>query len=172
MGPLDKFFKKKYPLDFPPRPKWKPNLPINLDIILQKAKYYTNEKLQLGIFNHGTVVFFSERVDNIAAQSLATLDKIYNFHPDFDPIKMDDGNYLVEYSQPAFTIVFNEELTLNWDYIEQNHLEGLCASEVLINVNGESNKFDRTGKIALFGRAKMFQDAQDPRVARTFDPSI
>ena len=171
MGLFDKLFsKKKEPLDFPPKPKWKSNLPIDIDTILDRAKFYTEQKLQLAVFKHGTIVIFPNRVDDITTQGLLTLDKIYNFHPDFKPITMDDGNYLVEYSQPAFTIVFKDELEKHWDYIEKNHLDGLCASEVLINGKGESNKFDRIGKICLFGRTKMFQDAQDPEVVRTFEP--
>ncbi len=167
MGLFDKLFKKKEePVDFPP----KPNLPIDIDTILERAKYYTGQKLQLAIFSHGTVVLIPERVTDIAAQGLTTLDKIYNFHPDFKPMTMDDGNYLVEYSQPAFTIVFKDELEKHWDYIDKNHLDGLCTYETLLNGNGEPNKFDRIGKICLFGRAKMFQDAQDPKVVMTFDP--
>ena len=63
---------------------------------------------------------------------------------------MDDGNYIIEYSQPAFTIVFKDELETHWDYIEQDRLDGVCSSEVLINGKGESNKFDRIGKIYFY----------------------
>lgn len=171
MGLFDKLFnKKKEPLDFPPKPKWRPDLPIDIELILDRAKFYTGQKLQLAVFSHGTVVIFPDRVANITEEGLATLDRIYNFHPDFNPMTMDDGNYLLEYSQPAFTIVFKDELEKHWDYIEQNHLDGLCTSEILMNGQGEANKFDRIGKISLFGRTKMFQDAQDPKVVRTFDP--
>ena len=171
MGLFDKLFNnKKEPLDFPPKPKWKPNLPTDIDAILDRAKFYTGQKLQLAVFSHGTVVIFPDRVDNITALGLVTLDKIYKFHPDFNPMTMDDGNYLIEYSQPAFTIVFKDELENHWEYIEQNHLDGLCTSEVLLNGQGEPNKFDRIGKISLFGRTKMFQDAQNPKVVKTFDP--
>ena len=89
----------------------------------------------------------------------------------FRPIPMDDGNYLIEYSQPAFTIVFKAEIEKNWKYIDENHLYGLCTAEVLINRNGQQNVFDRSGKISLFGRPKMFMDAQEPRVVRTFEGS-
>jgi hypothetical protein len=171
MGLIDKLFnKRKEPVDFPPKPKWKPNLPIDTDIILGRAKFYTGHKLQLAVFSHGTVVIFPDRVDDIISQALSTLSMIYNSHPDFKPMTMDDGNYLVEYSHSAFTIVFKDEVEKHWDYIEKNHLEGLCTDEVLINGKGESNKFDKIGKICLFGRTKMFQDAQEPKVVRTFDP--
>ena len=94
---------------------------------------------------------------------------IYNAHPDFNPKKMDDANYIVEYSQLAFTIVFKDEIESHWKYIDENHLDGICTDEVLINGNGEHNVFNKIGKICLFGRSKMFLYAQTPKVVLTFD---
>jgi hypothetical protein len=171
MGLFDKLFnKKKEPLDFPPKPKWKPELPNDLDLILEKAKFYTGSKIQLAVFQYGTVVIFPTKAANIIEQAAITLHKIFNYHPDFKPLNMDDGNFLVEYREPAFNIVFKEELEEHWNYIEQNHLDGLCTSEVLLNGKGEANKFDRIGKICLFGRTKMFMDAQAPLVIKIFEP--
>lgn len=170
MGIFDKFFNKKK-LDFPPKPTWKPNLPINIDLIFEKARYYTNGKLQFAIFQNGTVAFFSNKVESIENCAKESLAKIYNSHPDFKPLTMDDGNYLIEYSQPAFTIVFKDEIENHWDYIEKNHLDGVCKDEVLLNVHGQPNVFDNIGKLSLFGRAKMFLDAQNPKVVKIFNPT-
>lgn len=156
---------------FPPIPQWRPNTPIDLDRILETAKYYTNGKLQLGMFKYGTIAFFASPIQDIANEAKICLDKIYNSHPDFKPLTMDDGNYLIEYSQPAFTILFKDELETYWDYIEKNHQLGICTDEVLINGKGERNVFDKIGKICLFGRAKMFMDAQAPEVVKMFDPN-
>jgi len=170
MGIFDKFFKKeKEVIDFPPKPKWKPNLPIDLNRVLEKAKYYTGEKLQIAIFEFGTVVIFPKRVLDINSSALKTLNLIYNAHPDFNPRIMDDGNYLIEYTQPAFTIVFKDDIEKHWNYIDENHLDGICTDEVLINSNGKHNVFNEVGKICLFGRSKMFMDAQNPKVVLTFD---
>ncbi len=83
---------------------------------------------------------------------------------------MDDGNYLIEYLHQAFSIVFKSEIEQYWDDIEARHMDGLCRAEVLINSQGQANVFDKTGKICLFGRTKLFMDAQDPVVVRTFSP--
>jgi len=168
MGIFDKIFKKK-PTDFPPKPTWKPDLPIDLNFVLDKAKFYTGEKLQLAVFKNGTTIIFPDRVQNIQEEALITIDKIYNSHPDFNPTLMDDGNFLIEYSQPAFTIVLKDEIEKYWDYIEDNHLGGICRDEVLINGKGEHNVFDEIGKICLFGRSRMFMDAQSPEVVLTFN---
>lgn len=51
----------------------------------------------------------------------------------------------------------------HWKEIEDRHLDGLTASEVLITPLGP-NKFDDLGKQALLGRAYMFMDAQAPEI--------
>jgi hypothetical protein len=65
--------------------------------------------------------------------------------------------------------VFKDEIENNWNYINENHQAGLCKDEVLLNSKNGANIFDRVGKIGLFGRSKMFMDAQEPLVVRTFD---
>ncbi|TYC07038.1 hypothetical protein ES677_15210 [Bizionia gelidisalsuginis] len=170
MGIFDKLFnKKKEVIDFPPKPKWKPNLPNDLNLILEKAKYYTDKKIQIAVFENGTVIMFPERVSDINSSAIETLNKIYNAHPDFNPTEMDDGNYTIQYNEPAFNIVFKDEIENHWKYIDENHLDGICTAEVLINGNGEHNVFNEIGKICLFGRSKMFMDAQSPKVILTFD---
>ena len=170
MGIFDKLFKNKKEDTFPPVPIWRPNLPVDLELIFEKAKYYTGEKLQFAVFQNGTVAFFSTMVDRIEDSAIEALDKIYNAHPDFKTITMNDGNYLIEYSQPAFTIVFKDEIEKYWDYIDKHHQDGICKAEILINSQGQKNVFDKLGKICLFARAKMFMDAQAPNVVKVFDP--
>jgi hypothetical protein len=155
---------------FPPTPAWKPNLPVDIDLVYEKAKYYTGSKMQFAVFENGTVAYFGFTVGNVKDSALSTLNNIFHAHPDCKPTKMNDGNYLVEYSQPAFTIVFKDEIEKNWSYINRHHQHGVCKDEVLINGQGQSNVFDSVGKICLFARAKMFMDAQSPKVVKIFDP--
>lgn len=84
---------------------------------MEKAKYYTGEKLQIAVFEFGTIVIFPERVSDINSSALQILDMIYNAHPDFNHKEMDDVNYVIEYSQPAFTIVFKDEIENHLNYI-------------------------------------------------------
>lgn len=168
MGIFSKLFNTGYE-DFPPKPKWKPNLPVNTKLVLEKARQYTGGKRQLAVFKHGTVVYFPNRVIDVEESARAVLDKIYHSHPNFKPAATNDGNYLIEYSQPAFTIVFKDEIEKHWDYIEKNHKDGVCRAEVLMNARGEHNIFDKIGKICLFGRAKMFMDGQSPRVVEMYE---
>ena len=169
MGLFKNLFKTVQKKQFPPVPQWRPNTPIDINKIENTAKFYLDSKLQFAIFKFGTVVLLPKQVDDIESEAKNTLNEIYNFHADFKPMLMDDGNYLIEYSKPAFTIVFKDEIADYWNYIDENHMQGVCTDEVLLNAQRKPNSFDKTGKICLFGRAKMFMDAQDPLVVKTFD---
>ena len=154
---------------FPPVPKWKPTVPIDIERTEKTFAYYINHKKPFVIFSNGTCIPVSSA--NPETEGKETLNKIYNFHPDFNPIQMDDGNWGISYSQPAYSIVFKDEFEKNRDYIDKNHLDGLTQGEVLLNAKREPNKFDDRGKIGLFGRSRMFLDAQNPIVAKIWKPA-
>ena len=82
-----------------------------------------------------------------------------------NPIKMDDGNILIQYNHPAYNIVIDEFAISHMAEIKEKHLEALATDEVLMTPAGPS-KFDELGMKALYGRAFMFMDAQNPKVAR------
>ena len=156
--------------DFPPKPKWKPNVPVDIDRTIKAFSYYTDSKRSFAVFTNGTCVLLPDGIQDAEAEARKILDAVYNYHPDFNPQTMDDGNYLVSYSQPAFSVVFSDELAANRTYIDQNHLDGVVRDEVLLNAEKQPNKFDDRGKVGLFGRARMFLDAQTPKVIRVWKP--
>lgn len=155
---------------FSPVPKWQPNIPVDIERTVQTFAYYSNRQVPFAVFAHSTCVIVDGKSTDMDAEAKNILDKVFNYHPDFNPMNMDDGNWLIEYSQPAYSIVFKSEVESNWEYIDQHHLEGLATDEVLLNANHEPNKFNEIGKIALFGRARMFMDAQSPSVVRIWKP--
>jgi hypothetical protein len=160
----------KPPEDFPPKPKWKPTISVDLERTIQTFVYYTDKKKGFAIFRNGTCVLIPDTDANPENAAKEILNKVYMYHPDFNPQAMDDGNFLVKYSQPAYSIVFKDEYEKNRGYIDQNHLDGLTRDEVLLNAKGEANKFDDSGKIGLFARSRMFLDAQDPVVVKIWKP--
>jgi len=161
MGLFKKLFKTVEKKQFPPVPKWRPNTPNDTDRIINCAKYYTGSKLQIAVFKFGTVVLLPSRVESIEITTKDVLNKIYNAHPDFRPKIMDDGNYLIEYHQPAFNIVFIDEIDNNWNYIDKNHLDGVCTE------GGQDMSFRQSKDVygcARPGNCKNFQ----PIVSITF----
>ncbi len=156
--------------DFPPKPKWKPTVPVDIPRTVQTFAYYTDRKRTFAVFTHGTCVLLPEGSTDGEKDAKEILDKVYHYHPDFNPQAMDDGHFMISYSQPAYSVVFKEELETHRDYIDRNHLDGVVRAEVLLNAKGEPNKFDDRGKVGLFGRARMFLDAQAPVVVQIWRP--
>jgi hypothetical protein len=170
-GFLASLFGQKKPDDFPPKPKWKPDIPVDLSAISDRARYYTDGKKTVVIFRHGTCVVLDATSTKPEEEAKAVLDRVYRYHPDFNPQMMDDGNFIVSYSQPnCFSVVTKEEFEKNREYIRKNHLDGVVRDEVLLNAEKKPNVFDERGMLGLFGRARMFLDAQQPVIARVLRP--
>jgi len=170
-GPPKKPGSGKLPDDFLPKPKWKPNIPVDIERTIQTFAYYSDKKKAFAVFENGTCVLIPDGSPDPESTAKEILNKVYNYHPDFNPQAMDDGNFMVSYSQPAYSVVFKDEFEKNRDYIDQNHLDGVVRAEVLLNAKGEPNKFDDIGKIGLFARSRMFLDAQKPVVVKIWKPN-
>ena len=151
----------------PPVPKWKPEFSATLDAQLERMIFYTNQSKDLAIFKNGTLVVLEDGLSDKEAKTYAfeILSKIYNFHPDMNPIQMKDGNIMVQYNHPAYNIVINDFVENHMKVIEVKHLDALAESEVLITPLG-NNKFDTFGMKSLYGRTFMFMDAQEPEIVK------
>lgn len=158
------FKKKKFT---PPVPSWQPNIPQSIEVIIERMKYYTDNQKDLAIFKNGTCVILKDNLSDQQVLQYANevLSQIYNYHPDMNPVNMDDGNILVQYNHPAANVVLSAHTEKHWEVINKNHLKALATNEVLITHQGH-NIFDDNGKKALFGRCFMFMDAQSPEVIR------
>ena len=134
-----------------------------------------------------TLAFRKQRLykaeDALIAKKLDQLESCFGKNPLYtsanlmSPSANVEGSYL--HSIPMKSILYpdqkNDEESIVECRTKISQYQALLNKndltyETLLNGNGEPNKFDRKGKICLFGRAKMFQDAQDPKVVMTFDP--
>jgi hypothetical protein len=159
------FLKKKPKL--PPVPDWKPSIRQPIDRIVERMLHYTDSKRDLAVFENGTCIVLPTGLSDAEAEVFAkeVLSKIFNYHPDMNPMPMKDGNILVQYNHPAVNVVLSDIATEHWSEIDKNHQRALATSEVLITPLGQ-NVFDEFGKKALFGRCFMFMDAQRPVVTK------
>jgi len=149
--------------DFPPLPKWNPSIVMPIDKVIDRFTYYTDGKNDFVVFSRGTCVIVPDGLSDEDAKREAreTLDKILNYHPDMNPLNMDDGNILIQYNHPACNIVLSEVVSNNWEEIKAKHQDALTRAEVLMTPLGP-NKFDDFGIKALFGRCYFFMDATQP----------
>jgi len=155
--------KKKEPKkNFPPVPDWKPNFNPDREVIIDKFSYYTDGKRDFAILKNNTIVLLGDGLDNESVKQYAkeVISSIYNYHPDMDPKRMDDGNILVGYNHPAYNIAIEEFAKYHWKEIDKNHQRALCNDEVMITPEG-NNVFDEFGKKALWARCYFFMDAQN-----------
>ncbi len=165
------FDKKTPPEDppkrFPPVPDWKPLIEQPIEKIVDRLRYYTDEKRDFAVFQNGTAVILPNGLSETDAEMHAkeAIRKVFHAHPDMHPLTMDDGNILVRYNHDALNVVLTDVTLNNWQEIDKHHQRALAMDEVLITPLGQ-NKFDEFGKKALFGRCFMFMDAQEPRVMR------
>jgi len=159
--------KPKKDADFPPLPEWEPDIKLPQDKIIDRFSYYTDGKKDFVVFTHGTCVIVTNGLsdDDAKKEATATLSKTFNYHPDMKPVKMDDGNILVQDNHPAYNVVLEEVTKKHMKIIEANHQKALARAEVLITPLG-NNKFDEFGMKALFGRCYFFMDAKQPVVTK------
>jgi len=154
---------------FPPVPNWKPSFSASIESQLERMVFYTNQDKDLAQFSNGTIVILEDGLDDTEARQYANevLSKIFNYHPDMNPVNMKDGNILVQYNHPAYNVVLTEFTQKHMDVIKSKHLDALATDEVLITGLGH-NKFDEFSMLALYGRAFMFMDAQSPELVRLY----
>ena len=156
--------------DFPPKPKWKPDVPVDLARLTKAFRHYSDNKMTFAVFENGTCVPVDSESEQPEQDAQAVLHDLFHRHPDFNPLAMDDGNWMVSHSDAAYSICFADEVEANWETIDKNHLDALARDEVLLNAEQKPNVFDKKGKIGLFGRARWFMDCQNPKVMRIERP--
>ena len=135
MGFFDRFRKKPPPPPtFPPVPAWRPAFAPPVDEVLDRMRSYTSQARDIVCFESGTCVVVRDGLDDEAAAAAAVdvLGAIFNYHPDMNPLPMDDGNILVKYNHPAFNVVLTKFAEQHWPEIDARHLDALATSEVLI----------------------------------------
>ncbi|MCP4356316.1 MAG: hypothetical protein GY793_11980 [Proteobacteria bacterium] len=154
---------------FPPVPKWQPSFSVTVDEVLERVVYYSNNGKDIVMFKNGTAVIVPDNLTDkeVKAYALKTLSEILNYHPDMNPLNMDDGNILIQYNHPACNVVINEFANKHFELIKKNHLDALATSEVLNTPLGP-NKFDEFSMKALYGRTFMFMDAQAPEIVKIY----
>lgn len=172
------FFKKKEPPKdppkrFPPIPDWQPTITQPIEQIIERLQFYTDNQRDLAVFSNSTCVLLPDGLSDTEAEAFAKeiLSKIFNAHPDVNPLPMKDGNVLVRYNHPAANLVLDSVATQYWAEIETNHQRALATSEAVMTPLG-LNVFDDFGKKALFGRCFMFMDAADPQITQIVRKSI
>ena len=112
-------------------PKWKSDFASSNESQLERMIFYANQEKDLAQFLNGTIVILEDGLNNEKAQQYANevLSKIFNYHPDMNPVTMKDGNILVQYNHPAYNVVLTKFTKLHIDTIKSKHLEALALTK-------------------------------------------
>ena len=168
---LDQTTQEQSDSNLPPLPKWKPDIPIDIDRIAKTFDYYCDNNAFFAVFENGTCVPVDMNSSHPEQDAMAILDDLFHMHPDFNSLSMDDGNWMITYSDRAYSICFTDEIEEHWDLIDSRHQDCIAEYEVLLNADQKPNVFDKRGKIGLFGRARWFMDCLNPNVIKVIRPT-
>ncbi len=151
MGLFSKLFGDEKPADkpkdFPPVPAWQPDIEMPLEKIVDRFRYYTDNKKDFVLLKHGTCVLVTGGATDEQAkkEALETVAKIFNYHPDMSPKTMDDGNILIFYNHPAYTVVLDE--------ITKKYMDSIRPLRITVaELNREGTAWDRLRVTASSGR--------------------
>ena len=130
---------------FPPVPSWQPAFSAPVELQLERMVFYTDDTRDLVQYKNGTVVVINKGLDDNEAKLFANevLSKIYNYHPDMNPLNMKDGNILVRYNHPAFNVVLTEFTSKYIDTIRNKYRYGRYGT-----------KFRSSGVLSKIGKAR------------------
>ena len=154
----------------PPIPKWRPTVGVDIERTTKAFAYYLDGKHPFAVLKHGTCVGLPPQSSDPQAAAAGTMHAILNAHPDAKLRTMDDGHYVVWYSQPAAGVLFSDVVKANWKYIEDNHLDGFTPGEVIRKPDGSALQLTEGVKMTLFARARMFMDAVSPNIVKIWRP--
>jgi hypothetical protein len=137
-------------------------VPVQSGRIIETVKYYANGKSRFGVLSNGTCFFPSFNLAfSDAAKSL--LDGMESSPLDFKVREMDDGNFIVAFSEHVFSVVYSDEFS-QYRLLIEKEAKSLSQDEsILGDPNAPRNHF----LIGLYARTRLLKDMEDRNLAET-----
>jgi len=149
-----------------PKPTWRPDVDIDIDVIASKITFFTNNQKPFVVYANGTCVFPSVIDEGVDEHCYEFLEAVVFQFPNFEVSEMDDGNYLVSFTGPVYSLVLNEEFDKQKVYIVKSINEGgLLPGEKILSGDDEKKPAEHY-YIGLFARARLYADVADNEVLR------
>jgi hypothetical protein len=133
---------------------------IDINLVDDAVNYYSNGRFSSAIFENGTCVL--PPVDgNRNAGAISCLSKIKE-NQRFEVREMDDGNFIVKFSEFIFSVVFLDDYLKNKNQIIKDVLSS-TSNEVILGKDNLSNDHIYIG---IFARTRMLQDMHDRKIVK------
>jgi hypothetical protein len=126
----------------------------DVDRIEKTAGYYSDGKFFLEIYKNGTCVFPPVSMENKAESGDKLLAALNERPVDFTVKEMDDHNFVVQFSNSVFAIVFADEFVEHRDEISQQ-AASLSGDEVVMGRPGAPEEHMLIG---LYARTRLLED--------------
>jgi hypothetical protein len=140
---------------------------IDKDRLADCVRHYSDEKFDAFLYKFGSWVFPSASGDKLE-ESNRRLADVGNNRINFDVREMDDGNYVVRFSEKVFTVVLRDEYeTLRERIVSEANAS--AAEEVILGKSGEPSEHLYIG---LFGRTRLLRDIGEPEVVEMLSPKL
>jgi hypothetical protein len=147
-----------------PRPSWRPEYIVKNGDVVDKISLYTNHQKPFVIYENGTCVFPSIIDENLQFTCDEILTNVVMSSPDFKVNKMNDGNFMVSFLGPVYSLVFEDTFNKNKkNIIESVDAKGLLSGEKVISSSDSSSPLDHY-YIGLYARAYLYMDAADRHI--------
>jgi hypothetical protein len=131
------------------------------------VRRYSDEKFHAFLYKFGSWVFPSSSGGNVA-ESNRRLAEVVSRKINFDVREMDDGNYVVRFSEKVFTVVLRDEFERLRERVVLEASSGTSEEFIL----GKDDSRTEHLYIGLFGRTRLLQDLKEPEVIEMLAPRI
>ena len=149
-----------------PRPSWRPDVDINIDVVASKVTFFTNNQKPFVVYKNGTCVFPSIIDEKVDSHCYEFLKAVVSQSPDFEVSEMEDGNYLVSFTGPVYSLVLNDEFDKQKEHIVKSlNQGGLLPGEKILSGDGKQKPVEHY-YIGLFARARLYADVADNKIAK------
>jgi hypothetical protein len=142
------------------------SIPVDVDRIQRTIVYYANGKFHMEIYENGTCVLPKVLPDGKIESGRRLLIEISEHPIDFFVREMDDHNFVVQFSNFIFSVVFSDEYYKNRNEIIQQ-ARAMITDEVL--VTKPDSPPDHL-YIGLYARTRLLEDIHAPTLARSVKP--
>lgn len=139
---------------------------VDIDRIEKTAGYYSDGKFFLEIYGSGTCVFPPVSMENKAESGGKLLAALIDHPVDVTVKEMDDHNFVIQFSNAVFAIVFADEFNERRDEISQQ-AEKAGDDEVVMGGPGAPKEHMLIG---LYARTRLLEDIQAPVLVKTMVP--
>jgi hypothetical protein len=140
---------------------------IDRDRLSDCVRRYSDEKFDAFLYKFGSWVFPSTSGDKLE-ESNRRLADVGAKQINFEVREMDDGNYIVRFSDKVFTVVLRDEYEKLRDQIV-SEASASVSQEVILGKNDAPKDHLYIG---LFGRMRLLRDVQEPEVIKMLSPKL